>query len=79
MSRLLSVPSMDGYVGDAIDSGTFKKYYHGVRILDEIDNRWPHAKKSNAYMKECPYERNPRADIKAPRLVQANQYIRQYR
>jgi len=55
------------------------EYYHYVRILDEIDNRWPHAKKSDTYVKERPYERNPRADIKVPRLVQASQYIRHYR
>jgi len=69
----------DDLVGDAIDSEIRKKYYYDVRTLDEIDNRWPHAEKSNAHMKECPYERNPRADVKAPRLVQANQYIRQHR
>ena len=69
---------MGGYAGGAIDSGICKEYYHGVRMLDEIDNRWPHAarrnisrppfggtfadpspEKSNAYMKERPYERNP--------------------
>ena len=109
-TRLISVPFADGYSGDACSS-----ILSHVRVLDEIDNRWPHAAKEisahdlqkygcwahprnpthtlrNAHMNGIHLssantvsqrieekKRDERAHVKAPRLVQADQYIRQYR